>query len=93
MPYENESSDLKCDLRKNRKKIKFNMLFLRLKFPGSLKKRIWDPVGSDTSMLTSRLFYIKFHFFHMSYENKSSDLNCDLRKNREKYNLICYFCV
>ena len=51
---------------------------------------IWDPVGSDTSILISRLFYIKIHFF-MSYENESSDLKYDLRKNRKMYNSICLY--
>ena len=59
MSYENGSSDLKYDFRKKKsKKIYFNMLFLRLKFPGSLKDASgiqW--VGHPV---------ISYHFFYTS---------------------------
>ena len=70
-------------------KNKFNVIFA-FEISGIAENRIWDPVGSDTSILISRLFYIKIHFF-MSYENESSDLKYDLRNNRKMYNLICLY--
>ena len=60
---------------------------------GIADKRIRDPVGSDTSNISISVILYQNSFFHMTYENESSNLKYDFRKNRKKYNLICYFCV
>ena len=62
MSHENESSDLKYGLKKLVKIITKYVIFV-FEISGIAENRIRDPVGNDSSISKSQLFYIKTHFF------------------------------
>ena len=63
MSHENESSDLKYNFRKKKEENIIKYVIFAFEISGIAENRIRDPVGSDTSILISQLFYIKTHFF------------------------------